>query len=473
MEQPKSYYKDVEMKHYLLHAMLVCLWSISFASAEEPVGWRANGSGNYASATPPRTWTVDKNVAWRTKMPGRSNASPIVVGDKVFVCSEPSILLCVNAADGRLLWQKEHSYQDIVLSAKVKEKLALEQTKADEIRKQIHQVEMEMSVLHKKLKANPDSKDDVKSQNELKVRTKALKDKLKDFPLDAKFRMPKADSAVGYSTPTPTSDGKHVFVAFGNGLVACYDLEGKRNWIQLIEHSTVGYGHSASPLLIGNKLLIHYTDLVALDVKDGSECWRTKLSPSHGSPIHAKNGTTDVAITPNGQLIKVADGKVLADHMGHSGPNSPIVQDGIVYFVQPETRAVKLPADLSASAKPEMLWKCRLKGGGYWFASPVCHAGLIYGINEKAILSVVDAQTGKLVYDQRLPLGKGAVYPSITLAGGFLFISSDAGVTLVLEPGREYKQVGKNSLEGFRSTPVFQGKRMFVRGMEHLYCIAE
>ena len=62
---------------------------------------------------------------------------------------------------------------------------------------------------------------------------------------------------------------------------------------------------------------------------------------------------------------------------------------------------------------------------------------------------------------------------SITLAGGLLFISSDAGVTLVLEPGREYKEVAKNTLEPFRSTPVFQGKRLYIRAKEHLYCIGE
>jgi hypothetical protein len=98
---------------------------------------------------------------------------------------------------------------------------------------------------------------------------------------------------------------------------------------------------------------------------------------------------------------------------------------------------------------------------------------LVYGINAMGILSVVEAATGKLVYEQRLPFGKGQVYPSITLAGGLLFLSSDEGITLVLEPGREYKEVAKNTLEPFRSTPVFQDKRMYVRGREYLYCIGE
>ena len=52
---------------------------------------------------------------------------------------------------------------------------------------------------------------------------------------------------------------------FGNGLAACYDLEGKRQWLKLVEHPTAAYGHGASPVLVGDKLLVHFSDLVALN----------------------------------------------------------------------------------------------------------------------------------------------------------------------------------------------------------------
>ena len=60
----------------------------------------------------------------------------------------------------------------------------------------------------------------------------------------------------GYTAPTPVTDGKEVFVAFGNGLVACYDLDGNRKWLKLIEHSNAAFAHSGSPLLVGDKLLM-------------------------------------------------------------------------------------------------------------------------------------------------------------------------------------------------------------------------
>ena len=60
---------------------------------------------------------------------------------------------------------------------------------------------------------------------------------------------------------------------------------------------------------------------------------------------------------------------------------------------------------------------------------------------------------------------------SITLAGKHLYVSSDNGSTIVLEPGREYKELARNSLETFRSSLVFEGKRMYVRTTKGLWCI--
>ncbi len=44
-------------------------------------------------------------------------------------------------------------------------------------------------------------------------------------------------------------------------------------------------------------------------------------------------------------------------------------------------------------------------------------------------------------------------------------------MTVVLEPGREYEELARNTLEAFRGTPIFDGKRMYVRTMKAVYCI--
>jgi outer membrane protein assembly factor BamB len=306
----------------------------------------------------------------------------------------------------------------------------------------------------------------------LKARFEEIQGQRKTLTLAVRYREPGKNSAGGFSQCTPVCDGRHVYVGFGNGLVACYDLEGNRKWLRLIEHSTLTYHHGASPVLVGDKLLVHYADLVALSIEDGSECWRAKVPANYGTSIACKVAGEDAVVHPNGFLVRVRDGHVLADKMGSTGPNSPIVHDGTAYFIRNDARAVRLPVALTAPVKTTDLWQARLKGGGYWFASPILHDGLVYGLSAQGILNVIDGTTGEPVYEQRLEL-EGQVYASVARAGGLIFISSDAGITVVVQPGREYKELARNTLEPFRSTPVFEGNRMYVRGQKHLYCIGE
>ena len=85
-------------------AVAVCmvLAAACWAHAQPVVGWRTDGTGRYPDADPPITWSAQENVVWKTPMPDWSNATPVVVGDRIFVCSEPADLICVRAADGTL-----------------------------------------------------------------------------------------------------------------------------------------------------------------------------------------------------------------------------------------------------------------------------------------------------------------------------------------------------------------------------------
>jgi hypothetical protein len=85
-------------------------------------------------------------------------------------------------------------------------------------------------------------------------------------------------------------------------------------------------------------------------------------------------------------------------------------------------------------------------------------------------MTVLEAATGAIVYQRGLNLGATA-YPSFCLAGGKVFASSESGKTVVFEPGKEYREVAANTLESFRSTPVFAGSRIYIRGLTHLWCL--
>ncbi len=101
------------------------------------------------------------------------------------------------------------------------------------------------------------------------------------------------------------------------------------------------------------------------------------------------------------------------------------------------------------------------------------HEGLLYAANDQGILTVLDAATGKVVYEERLNLG-GSAYPSISLAGKHhLRQQRQRRRRWSCKPGREYKELARNKLEPFRSSLVFEGKRVYVRTAKQLYCIGE
>ena len=86
-----------------------------FLNKPEPVGWRNDGTGDFTKATVPTQWSDDENVIYKTPLPGFSNASPILVKNKIFICAEPDVLICVNAKNGKILWQKEFAVTDLSL----------------------------------------------------------------------------------------------------------------------------------------------------------------------------------------------------------------------------------------------------------------------------------------------------------------------------------------------------------------------
>src|SRR5215831_11378663 len=100
-------------------ALLLCAAMIPDASADG-IGWRTDGSGRYPKAEPPLEWSTDKNVVWKTPMPGYGVSHPVLVGERVFTCSEPATLLCLSRSDGKILWQKSCSYTELDIEPDVR-----------------------------------------------------------------------------------------------------------------------------------------------------------------------------------------------------------------------------------------------------------------------------------------------------------------------------------------------------------------
>jgi outer membrane protein assembly factor BamB len=82
----------------------------------------------------------------------------------------------------------------------------------------------------------------------------------------------------GPATPTAVSDGQRIYCVFGSLGVIAYDLAGTELWRKQMEPANNLYGTAASPILVGNRLLVFLSDqteakLLALDKATGHEIW--------------------------------------------------------------------------------------------------------------------------------------------------------------------------------------------------------
>ena len=91
---------------------IACLLLTPIAiQAEEWSRFRGPNGAGVSAAALPAEWT-EKNIAWKTEVPGVGYSSPIVWGKKIFLTSADAAtgkrrVLCYSADDGKELWCHE------------------------------------------------------------------------------------------------------------------------------------------------------------------------------------------------------------------------------------------------------------------------------------------------------------------------------------------------------------------------------
>lgn len=431
-------------------------------------GFRGDGSGRFAATAPLVEYATEKNVIWKTKLPAWSNASPIAMGDRLFVCGEPAVLVCLRANDGSVLWQAANGTEELLGDAD-KALLRAEQERADQCAKLMRETQDKLGALSREI-GTSDNKAKFDAQvEELTAKLQALRQAWQPMPLAQKHRLPSAHGNTGYSTPTPVTDGRLVWVVFGNGVAACYTPAGERKWIKLVERPSQGHGHSASPVLAGGQLILAINEVHGLDPATGEERWHAPSAARFGTPVAATIGQVPVVVTANGELLRATDGRVLAAKLGGLAYNSPVVADGVAYFVnEGQATAWKLPSETGESFVPKKLWETAI-GRERQYASPAVHNGLLFALAANGNLTVLDAQTGAKVLEHPLKLN-GTCYSSLMVIGDRLHVFSEGGSTVVLTADREVRELMRAAVESVRSSPLFFGQRLYLRSMNHLFC---
>jgi outer membrane protein assembly factor BamB len=91
---------------------------------------------------------------------------------------------------------------------------------------------------------------------------------------------------------SPTVDGKRVYGYSKSGRLVCYNVaDGEKHWtVELMAKAELPkppeWGFAASPLVLGNMVIVEATFTCALDKTTGKEIWRSKkYKPAYGSPI--------------------------------------------------------------------------------------------------------------------------------------------------------------------------------------------
>lgn len=493
------------------------------ASPERPIGWRGDGSGRYPGATPPTAWErqtngagyTTKGIVWMTPLPNASAASPVIVGDRIFVTSEVFDLVCLDKQTGRVLWirstpefeglSEEERKANPAFAEKLTPLLA-ELAKANAEAVAVLNARMPAAMTAAPSPPEPALKRKRDLEKQIEKEQLACDKKL--------FARYWGQAVFGFAGQTPTSDGKHVCVFYTTGVSACYDLEGNRKWVAHGRGGGSEHGNFASPLLIGNRLVVWANELRAYEVASGKLAWTNaaKAYNTYGSLFRVESGGELVAGFQWGFFARVRDGQLVWDK-GAFGDSvaTPIVEGDTIFAhggypkYNDKTKglkAFKIPAStdsgkLTAAYELKEQWaddeliveKQKNPFDRGYVASPLFVDGLIYQLTQGGGLVVNDAATGAVVYRKVLPLKPRTQYwnwagcsTSPTLAGKYLYLMDNQGTTLVLQPGREYKLVAQNFLAETRdgkeqaqllATPIFEGARMYYRTPEHLCCIGE
>ena len=445
------------------------------------VGFRGDSGGVYPNASLPTAWKDGSNILWKVKMPSWSNGSPAPVGGKVFTCAEPFWLIAVDAETGEILWQAKNDYAETMdaetAAAYAREKTLLaEHKKAREpFDRLCQEIKDDGNRLHGKASSSKTQEAMTAVVDELAAKLERVKTAWcpplqTPTPLTQKYTLPGKHGGTGNTTATPVSDGRAVWAVFGSGVVACYEMDGKRKWIRLASKRIAGRGQCASPRLAAGKLIVSFTDVHALDPETGETLWQAGSAACHGSPAVASVGDMTVVVTASGQTINAADGKVLASGLGGLANNSPVVVDGVAYFIDNgNAAAYRIPASIEPDAKLPRAWHTRAVPGGL-YASPACRDGLVYGVTDRGVLFILDAETGQKIKDQPLRIG-GTCYTSLAVAGDHVIAGSEGGDIALVECGREAKVVARHKVGKLRSSPAVAGNRLYLRTFDHLYCI--
>jgi outer membrane protein assembly factor BamB len=309
------------------------------------------------------------------------------------------------------------------------------------------------------------------------------------------------------SNPSPATDGKSVFVYFKSGTFAALNLGGKIRWqtnlVQAFGPDTLYWDHGISPVLSERYAIVvrmHHGEswLAAFDKTTGELRW--KVPRNYDTPVEGDHGySTPLLLHRNGReelvvwggqhltVHDVSNGKVVwsfGDAFNpESKPNWPsvasIVVAGDIAVVpfgradrgQPRLHGIRIADQPAANAKSGRLWE--RDDTGTFVPTPALYMGRVYIVRDRGEVECIDPATGKSLWSNAFPKASSSFYSSPVVASGKLYAAREDGVVFVANVDGKFELLSENNMgERVIASPVPVANRLFIRGEQHLFCIA-
>jgi outer membrane protein assembly factor BamB len=408
-------------------ALLLVLFALGVASPvvaqdaaapEWPQFRGPGGQGHSSESGLPLTWSEGKNVAWKTPIEGLGWSSPVVAGGRVWLTTaieKRGISLRVVAFD----------------VASGREVVNVEAFNIPSYRREI----------------NPKN---------------------------------------SWASPTPVIEHDRVYVHFGADGTAALTTSGDIVWKTRFDYASQ-HGAGGSPILYGDLLIFNCDGsdaafVVALDKRTGKVKWKTNrgfpADQAYTTPLIIRAADRDQLISVGAFRARAYDpatGKeiwrVRYDE-GFSNVPRPVFAHGLVFiatgFQQPSLLAVR-PDGKGDVTRTHIAWS--LTRGAPLTPSPLAVGDELYMVTDGGIATCLDARTGTIVWQQRLG---GTYSASPVFADGRIYFMAEQGVTTVIAPGREFRRLAANALDGgLLASMAVSGGSLFLRTDTHLYRITD
>lgn len=323
----------------------------------------------------------------------------------------------------------------------------------------------------------------------------------------------KSRDGANAASPSPSTDGEHVWTMMGTGVIECFTVDGQPVWKKDLQKEygkfNIQFGMSMTPVLDNGNLylaLMHGNmrdpnttsvgQVIALDAKTGNEIWLhlrktdgvAENTHSYASPTIYRDNNHEFLITHGADYVighSLDDGSEIWRCGGFNpkgdGYNkylrlvaSPSCGNGIIVAPTAKGRAVLgLKVDLKGDVtnnKDAYHWK--MEKGTPDVSTPVVYEGLVYLAGEKGDFSCVDAETGDRYYRERLSADKQRATP--VAVDGKIYLAGRRGTVYVIQAGKELIVLAKNKLEEeITASPAISDGRIYIRTFDALYAFGE